>query len=32
VKVGKAPAEALQAYNEKAKFSSERVLEIEKEV
>ena len=32
VKVGKAPAEALQAYNEKAQFSSERVLEIEKEV
>jgi adenylosuccinate lyase len=32
VKVGKAPAEALQAYNDKAKFSSERVLEIEKEV
>ncbi len=32
VKVGKAPAEALHAYNEKAKFSSERVLEIEKEV
>jgi adenylosuccinate lyase len=32
VKVGKAPAEALQAYNEKAKFSSERVLEIEREV
>lgn len=32
VRVGKAPAEALQAYNEKAKFSSERVLEIEKEV
>lgn len=32
VKVGKAPAEALQAYNEKATFSSERVLEIEKEV
>jgi adenylosuccinate lyase len=32
VKVGKAPAEALQAYNERAKFSSERVLEIEKEV
>ena len=32
VKIGKAPAEALQAYNEKAKFSSERVLEIEKEV
>ena len=32
VKVGKAPAEALQAYNEKAKFESPRVLEIEKEV
>ena len=32
VKVGEAPAEALQAYNEKATFSSERVLEIEKEV
>jgi adenylosuccinate lyase len=32
VKVGKAPAEALQAYNERAKFSSERVLEIEREV
>ena len=32
VKVGKAPADALQAYNEKAQFSSERVLEIEKEV
>lgn len=32
VKVGKAPAEALQAYNDKAKFESARVLEIEKEV
>lgn len=32
VKVGKAPAEALQAYNDKAKFDSARVLEIEKEV
>ena len=32
VKVGKAPAEALVAYNEKARFSADRVLEIEKEV
>lgn len=32
VKVDKAPAEALQAYNDKAQFESARVLEIEKEV
>ncbi len=32
VKVGKAPAEALAAYNDKASFSVDRVLEIEKEV
>ncbi len=32
VKVGKAPAEALAVYNEKANFSVERVLEIEREV
>ena len=32
VKVGKAPAEALVAYNEKARFNADRVLEIEKEV
>lgn len=32
VKIGKAPQEALKAYNEKAKFEVERVLEIEREV
>jgi adenylosuccinate lyase len=32
VKIDKAPAEALKAYNEKAKFSVERVQEIEREV
>lgn len=32
VKAGQAPAEALQAYNEKANFTVDRVLEIEKEV
>jgi adenylosuccinate lyase len=32
VKVGKAPPEALAAYNEKAKFEVSRVLEIEAEV
>lgn len=32
VKVGKAPAEALRDYNDKARFESGRVLEIEKEV
>jgi adenylosuccinate lyase len=32
VSVGQAPAEALQAYNEKAAFSSERVNAIEREV
>lgn len=32
VSVGQAPAEALQAYNEKATFSSERVNAIEREV
>jgi adenylosuccinate lyase len=32
VNVGKAPAEALTAYNEKADFTVERTLEIEKEV
>jgi adenylosuccinate lyase len=32
VNVGKAPREALQAYNEKAAFTVERTLEIEKEV
>jgi adenylosuccinate lyase len=32
VKVGKAPAEALAAYNDKANFSVDRVLEIESEV
>jgi adenylosuccinate lyase len=32
VKIDKAPAEALKAYNEKAQFSVERVQEIEREV
>jgi adenylosuccinate lyase len=32
VKVGKAPPEALAAYNEKAAFEVERVLDIEREV
>ena len=32
VKAGQAPAEALQAYNDKANFQVDRVLEIEKEV
>ncbi len=32
VAVGQAPAEALQAYNERAQFSSERVNQIEREV
>ena len=32
VNVGKAPVEALNAYNEKADFTVERTLEIEKEV
>jgi adenylosuccinate lyase len=32
VSVGQAPAEALQAYNERAQFSSERVNQIEREV
>jgi adenylosuccinate lyase len=32
VTVGQAPAEALQAYNERAQFSSERVNQIEREV
>ena len=32
VKIDKAPSEALKAYNEKAKFSVERVHEIEREV
>jgi adenylosuccinate lyase len=32
VRVGKAPAEALEAYKQKATFSVDRVLEIEREV